>query len=654
MSTVERPGSVKAEADLAGEPPVSSGKDGPVATKAFRGMARWAAQWIMAENRGNARWLIAGVLLLTAIQVAIQIRFNVWNRDFFNALDHRDGGAFRLQIVIFLGLAASSMSVGVYQLYLKQLIQLAWREWLTQRLMAQWLREGRHYQLEMGVAEADNPDQRIAEDVRVSTELAVDLTLGVLVSLSMLIAFVGILWTLSGTLGFTLGGMRFDIPGYMVWAALIYALLGSVLTFRVGRPMIAINMRRTSAEADFRFGLTRARESGEAIALIRGEEDERRGLGVLFGKVRDAVRELMQSQRRLMWLTSAYGTLAMVFPTIVASPIYFAGAMTLGGLMQIGGAFGQVQAALSWFVENFPRIAEWRSALTRLVGFTDVLDDLDALIADPDQPTITIEESAPGVPERLAFMDLAIALSDGTVVIAGASAEIAPGERVLIKGESGTGKSTLFRAIGGLWPWGEGRIVTPPRDAMSFLPQRPYLPLGTLTAALSYPSAPDSFGAEMQAEALERVGLAHLVPRLAEQERWDRLLSLGEQQRFAFARLLLQRPRWIFLDEATAALDEANQDEMMALLIGTLPDAAIVSIGHRPGLEAFHTRSLTLVKAEGGARFQRAPPRLAAGHVRRRRSDQAARWQARRSEQAILRHVRSGEQGVAGDDKAQR
>ena len=575
------------------------------ATPDMRGFRRWTKAWLTAPDRGNARWMIAGVFALTLAQVGIQIRFNVWNRDFFDALDKRDASAFETQILIFLGLAALSMACAVYQLYLKQLIQLTWREWLTRRLTALWLQNGRHYQLEMGATEASNPDQRIAEDVRISTELAVEFTVGLLISVTMLMAFIGILWQLSGALNMGFIGINVDVPGYMVWAALIYAIAGSVLTYLLGRPLIGHNINRTGAEGDFRFGLTRARESAEGIALIRGEVDERRGLTVLFGEVRRTVQNVLRSQRNLMWLTSAYGTLAMIFPTVVAAPAYFSGAITLGGLMQIGAAFGQVQGALNWFVANFPQIAEWRSAVARVTQFTDALEDLESLHSDEAQPTIAVHASEEGAEEKLVFKALEIAFADGTTVIADASAEIAPGERVLIKGESGSGKSTLFRAIGGIWPWGAGEIVIPPREAMAFLPQRPYLPLGTLETALCYPQWPSDFTAEEKTAALGQVGLQHLDSRLEDTERWDRILSLGEQQRLAFARLLLQKPRWIFLDEATAALDEANQDQMMQLLVDNLGGSTLVSIGHRPGLEAFHTRTLTLVKREGGARFAR-------------------------------------------------
>lgn len=572
--------------------------------------------WLTAPNRGNARWLIAGLLALTIAQVIIQIRFNLWHRDFFNALENRDGAAFANQILFFLGLAALSMSVAVYHLYVKQLIQLRWREWLTGHLLDAWLREGRHYQLEMADTGADNPDQRIAEDVRISCDLAVDFATGLLTSVMMLVAFIGILWTLSGPLHFTIYKREIEIPGYMVWAALAYALLGTFLTWIVGRPLVRLNVARTTAEADLRFGLNRARESGEGIALIRGEGDERRGLMQLFSQVATAVKGLMRSQRNLMWLTSAYGTLAMIFPTVVASPAYFAGVITLGGLMQIGAAFGEVQRSLNWFVDNFGRIAEWRSAVSRIVDFRDVIEDLDNVIEDPDMPTIQIHE---GEADKLVFKNLEVAFSNGTTVIADASAEITAGERVLIQGESGTGKSTLFRAIGGLWPWGAGEITIPPRDQMMFMPQRPYLPLGTLADALCYPRLASDFPREAQEAALKRVGLERLPEQLDVADRWDRMLSLGEQQRLAFARLMLHQPKWIFMDEATAALDEANQDAMMQLVIDELPGAALVSIGHRPGLEAFHTRTLNLVRSEGGARLARKPRKRATRQWTRRK-----------------------------------
>jgi putative ATP-binding cassette transporter len=584
----------------------TTGAQVQIQTGALRAFLRLAGGFFLRERR--AKWLGFGLLALTLLQVLIQIRFNLWNRDFFNALENRDRDAFLWQMVLFLGLAGSSMVTAVYQLYVKQLVQLRWREWLTQRLLSLWMTDARHYQLER-TGESDNPDQRIAEDARLAVDLAVDFATGIFNSAVMLIAFVGILWTISGALNLTIGGHAITIPGYMVWAALIYALIGSGLTYLVGKPMVALNFWRTAKEADFRFGLVRARESSEGIALIGGETDERRGLQSLFTSVATAVRDLMRSQRKLMWLTSAYGMLTSVFPTVVAAPSYFSGAITLGGLMQIGSAFGQVQASLNWFVDNFPRLAEWRSSVERLLSFRESLRVIESMVEEPDQPTIVRVEQAPGEEEKVAFRDVQVAFSNGSVVIAEATAEIRAGERVLVKGESGTGKSTLFRAFAGIWPWGSGEIHMPPREATMFMPQRPYLPLGTLRGALSYPHAPETVSDEVGTAALEQVGLAHLREKLEEDARWDQVLSLGEQQRLAFARLLIQKPRWIFMDEATAALDEENQDAMMRLVLDNLPNSALISIGHRPGLDAFHERTLHLHRGPEGAKLAKRPPK---------------------------------------------
>ncbi|MDB5371879.1 MAG: hypothetical protein JWP04_521 [Belnapia sp.] len=550
------------------------------------------------------------MLGLTLLQIAIQVRFNIWNRDFFNALESRDRTAFFGQMGLFLGLTAASMVTAVFQLYVRQMLQLHWREWLVFRLQHRWLSQGRHYQINFLPDAADNPDQRISENTRWATAIAVDMAVGLVSAVLMLISFVGILWTLSGPLHVALGASEFDIPGYMVWAALLYAGIGSALTWVIGRPMVAANIRRNEAESDHRFALVRLRESSEGVALIGGEADEERGLKQAFGAVAKAMLDLMRSERRLMWLTSAYGMLLTVFPVLVASPRYFAGAITLGVLMQISSAFGQVTSSLNWFVDNFPRIADWRSHVARVVELEDTLDMADASEAET---VITLNEAPQGDDRAiLAFRDLQIAQADGTLVINDANAEIQPGERVLIVGESGSGKSTLFRAIAGLWPWGSGEIRIPPRSAMMFMPQRPYLPLGTLHAAVAYPMPARRFARPAVEAALTRCGLDHLIPRLEEEERWDRILSLGEQQRLAFTRLLLHRPAWVFMDEATAALDEANQDTMMRLFEAELAESALVSIGHRPGLDVYHDRTLTLTRGSDGAilgrRRRPAPP----------------------------------------------
>ena len=585
----------------------------------MRRFGRLAALYFNGEERRRARLLAAGVLVLTLVQIAVQVRFNIWNRDFFNALESRDRAAFFGQMGLFLGLAGSSMAVAVFQLYVRQLLQLHWRRWLVFRLQRRWLEGGRHYQLNFLPDAADNPDQRMSENTRWATAMAVDMAVGVVTSVLMLVSFVGILWTLSGPLHVAFGANEFDIPGYMVWAALLYAGIGSGLTWLIGRPMVEANIRRNQAESDHRFALIRLRENSEGVALIRGERDEDRGLRGAFEHVVAVMKDLMRSERNLMWLTSAYGMLLTVFPILVASPRYFAGAITLGVLMQIASAFGEVTRALNWFVDNFPRIADWRSHVERVIELEDTLDDADG--ADTETGTIEVVEGPmPDGREVLAFRDLQIAHADGNVVIGDANAEIAAGEKVLIVGESGTGKSTLFRAIAGLWPWGSGRIRIPPRSRMMFMPQRPYLPLGTLRGAVAYPAAPKKFADAAVAAALERCGLPHLVARLDEEDRWDRILSLGEQQRLAFARLLLHKPRWVFMDEATAALDEANQDMLMGLFREELAECSLLSIGHRPGLDAYHDRTLTLVRGTEGARLTARRRRPGAPPPRRGRA----------------------------------
>jgi putative ATP-binding cassette transporter len=569
-------------------------------------------------DRRRAWMLTIAVLVFTIAQIAVQVRFNIWNRDFFNALENRDRGDFFSQLWLLLFLVLASMATAVGQLWAKQMLSLDWRRWLVHSLQSRWLAGGMHYQLNFTPDAADNPDQRISENTRWATAMAVDIVVGLLGAILTLVSFIGILWTLSGSLRVAFGANEFDIPGYMVWAALVYAVIGSVLTFFIGAPMVDLNIRRNEAESNHRFALIRMRENSEGIALIRGEPDEDRNLRGTFGQVVDVMRRLYGRERALVYLTSAYGMLAGVVPIVVASPKYFAGAITLGVLMQITQAFLEVTRNLNWFVDRFPQLADWRSHIERVAALEDTFESQSQL--ESDHTIDVVEGPDEQGREVLAFRDLQVGHSDGNVVIQEANAEVQLGEKVLIVGESGTGKSTLFRAIAGLWPWGSGEIRIPPRDKMFFMPQRPYLPLGSLRAALAYPASPKKFTDAAMTAALQRCAVPHLAARLDEEERWDRVLSLGEQQRLAFARLLLHKPRWIFLDEATAALDDDNQDSMMRLFREELADSALVSIGHRPGLDAYHDRTLHLTRAPDGARLEvrrRAPaprqPRRRAG-----------------------------------------
>jgi vitamin B12/bleomycin/antimicrobial peptide transport system ATP-binding/permease protein len=382
----------------------------------------------------------------------------------------------------------------------------------------------------------------------------------------------------------------------MVWVAIGYAALGSGLTWLVGRPLIRLNTERYAREAELRFALVRVNESAESVSLYGGEPDERRSLDGYVDSVLKATRRLSGALARLTWITSGYGWLALVVPILAAAPGYFSGRLSFGEMMMVVGAFNQVQAALRYFVDNFPKIADWRSAVFRVATFRAATVDLEQVIAENRRIDLSRHEQG-----WLTFDDVSIALTDGSIIIESANVEVRPGERLLITGVSGSGKSTLFRAIAGLWPWGSGRIRTPPVEVQMFLPQRPYLPLGSLRAAVCYPAAPDAFPEADVREALVRCGLEEFIHQLDQNHRRDRTLSLGQQQRVAFARLMMHRPKWVYMDEATSALADENQASMLSLFDNELADASVLSIGHRPGLEAFHSRTLQIRKTDEGA-----------------------------------------------------
>ncbi|GAA0602736.1 hypothetical protein GCM10009416_45660 [Craurococcus roseus] len=586
----------------AARPPESFGRKLWRLTSAYYTSEEWRSAWAIT----------AAVVGLTLLQIALQIGLNICNRDFFNALEQRDGDEFFWQLGVFTALAVAGIVAAVLQLHARQTLQVWWREWQVRRLQRLLLSDSCHYRLQFLPGAADNPDQRISENTRWATSTAVELAIGLLHSALLLVSFVGILWTVSGALPVVLAGHETEIPGYMVFAAAIYAVVGTWATWAIGRPMTAINALRNEVESDHRFALVRLRENSEGVALIRGEADEERGLRRAFGRVSAVMVDLNRVERRLMGLSSAYGMMTHIFPLLVVSPRYFAGAISLGVLMQVGSAFSEVTKALTWFMTNYPRVADWVSHVDRVIELEDSLRDAARLGAAGRGAAVPAETGAAAAaadgPEELRLAGLSVAAPCGATLVRRADAVVRPGERVLIQGESGTGKSTLFRAIAGAWPWASGSIRMPGRDAAMFMPQRPYLPLGTLGAALAYPAAPGTFADARMEAALARCGLARLAGRLGEEARWDRTLSLGEQQRLAFARALLHRPRWIFLDEATAALDEANQDAMMRLLQNELPASAVVSIGHRPGLDRYHDRVLTLRAAPGGAVLSETAP----------------------------------------------
>ncbi|MDI1287284.1 MAG: ABC transporter ATP-binding protein/permease [Reyranella sp.] len=555
-----------------------------------------------APGGGRVMAIFVASIVVTIGNMVGQVWLNEWNGQFFDALARKEMAEFLHHLWTFVIIIAVLLALTVAQTFLQERLKLRLREWIARHLLVAWLKPMRVYQLSFAGPYGRNPDQRLQEDTRLLGDLTADLGCGLVYSLLQIVAFVGVLWALSAQVAFDVAGHHVAIPGYMVWCAVAYALTGSGLTWLVGRPLIALNAERYAREAEFRFALVRVNESGESIALHGGEEDEHRHLGGSLEAVIDTMRRISSSLAHLTWITAGTGWLSLVVPILVAAPAYFGGTLSLGGLIMVAGAFSQVQWAMRWFVDNFSRLADWRAAIHRVARFREVLDDLPAIEEGAEEI-----KRAPHPEGNLAFEGVRILLPDGHIIIEEASASFMPGDRVLIVGETGAGKSTLFRAIAGLWPWGSGTILTPAPEAMAFLPQRPYLPLGTLRNAVTYPSPPDAYSDADIRRALERCDLGSLVAKLDREERWDRELSLGEQERIAFARLLLHKPGWVFLDEATAALDEDSQRHIMGLFNDELKNTTVLSIGHRPDLAVYHTRTLQLIHGREGARLRLKP-----------------------------------------------
>ena len=554
-----------------------------------REFARIALPYYRSEDRWAGRALLAAVIALQLFQVWLNVRFNAWYNTFYTALQDKDWDTFIAQIGVFSLLAAFFIVSAVYQLYLQQWLQIKWRYWLTNRYLGRWLGQGTHYRMRLKGDQADNPDQRIADDIRQFVDSTLDIGIALLGSIVTLVSFIVILWNLSSATPLMIGSSTFNIPGYLVWAALIYAVIGTWVTHLVGRPLIKLNFDQQRYEADFRFSLVRLRENAEEVTLLAGEEAEEARLRDRFGWVIRNWYAIMSRRKRLTFLTAGYSQAAIIFPFVVVSPVFFFGKMTLGGLMQISSAFGQVQSALSFFVTAYTSIADWKAVLNRLSGFEASIDWAEGL----DKTAPRVEVATDGA-RNFSADHLAVGLPNGQEIVRVKGFSIAPGERVLVTGPSGSGKTSLFRALGGIWPFGQGSISIPKDANVLVLPQRPYLPLGTLRGALAYPGPEDAFSPDEIEDVLSAVGLAALRKQLDETAYWTDKLSGGEKQRLSIARALLQKPDWLFLDEATAALDEASEAMLYRLLLARLPDAAIVSIGHRSSLVQFHGRFFEL------------------------------------------------------------
>jgi len=529
--------------------------------------------------------------------VYMNVQFNEWYNSFYNALQEKDKASFWKLMGRFAILATIYIAMAVYAFYLNQMLQIRWRRWLTGDYLQQWLADRAYYRLQLAGSPADNPDQRIAEDFRLFVDETLSLSLGFLNAVVTLGSFVGILWGLSGPLAVPWNGGEVVIPGYMVWAALVYAIAGTWLTHKIGKVLIGLNFNQQRYEADFRFALVRFRENAEGIALYSGEKDELEGFRSRFGAVVDNWWRIMKRQKVLNTFTIGYNQVAIIFPFLVAGNRYFAGTIQLGGLMQISNAFGQVQGSLSWFIGAYNSFAGWKATADRLLSFHQAIESA----REEARRNAGVERIADSRPE-LVLEDVALSLPDGTPLIASSSATIAPGESLLIRGASGSGKSTLFRAVAGIWPFGRGRVHLPSNERVLFLPQRPYLPIGTVRDVAAYPASEQSFSDEQVREALILVGLPQLTGRLDDSRHWALQLSPGEQQRIAFARALLQKPEWLFLDEATSSLDDSAEQQLYGMLKEKLPQTTIISIGHRSTLQAFHRRTLELKSDGHGSR----------------------------------------------------
>jgi len=565
---------------------------------------RIAAPYFNSEDKWAGRGLLAAVIAIELALVGNDVLINLWRARFYNALQDKNWDNFVSEMLVFCVLATILVALQVYQLYLNQWLQIRWRSWMTKKYLGDWMHDANHYRMQLQGDAADNPDQRMSDDVKLFVSQTLALGVGLLSSIVSLASFVVILWGLSAAAPLVVYGIDFTIPGYLVLAALIYAIFGTALTQWIGSPLVTLDFNQQRLEADFRFNLVRVRENSEQIALLKGEPAERERLSERFSRVISNWYGIMSRTKRLTAFTQSYGQAAVVIPFALVSPAFFANKIQLGALTQTAEAFGKVQDALSFFVSAYRTMAEWRAVVARLDGFEGAIANAVALPTEPG--SIDMAKTATA---DISLQQLLVNLPNGKPLVSADGFSLRAGERTLLTGPSGSGKSTLFRAVAGIWPFGDGAINVPTNASLMMLPQRPYFPIGSLHAAIVYPGETESFNPAQMRDVLAMVGLPQHGPRLDEEAHWNRMLSLGEQQRLGLARALLHKPDYLFLDEATASLDEPSEAALYGLLAEKLPDTTIVSIGHRSTLDAFHQRNISMVR--DGDRFTLKDGKLA-------------------------------------------
>lgn len=553
------------------------------------------------DEKWRVRALTLALVVLTIGQVVVPVLINIWSERLFDALEQRSMDRFYTMIGAVGLIIAFNIVNTILHLRVKRRLQIGWRRWLTRKVLDNWLVRGRQHQITYLPGDHDNPDGRIAEDIRISAEMAIELGHSLSYCVMLLVSFTNILWMLSGTVAVTVMGTELSVPGHLLFIALAYAGVGTTIAMVVGEPLVRAVNRRQSYEADFRFGLARIRENAQPIALLHGETAERGRLKELFKGVTKGWHGQTVTLGNMMVFSATYSVLSAAFPILVAAPRYIAGVITLGVLMQTAQAFQQTVGALSWPIDNLARAAEWRASVERVLSLQDALRRLDEEVCASDGGHIVVERSDSH--RSLRFQSVTIANPDGTVVVKHFDLEVQRGERVLIVGDPAAA-IRLFRSVAGVWPWGSGRIALPAHTRVFFMPERPYLPHDTLRAALSYPGPYDAVSDDAATAALTRVGLGHLIPRLDQSDHWETVLAVPEQQRFGFARLLIRRPDWVFVEDATDSLDPKSEEELIRLLETEFPAATLLTIGSHLSLEAHHRRKLVLERTNGAVELR--------------------------------------------------